>query len=173
MKLLAVSGSLRAGSSNNRLLEAVRLLAPGEAAVAIHPPLDRLPFFNPDVEERGLPPIVAEWRSAVGACDALIISSPEYAHGVPGVLKNALDWLVGGMEMAEKPVALLNATPPAEYAQNSLMETLGVMGGRFVEAASFETPLRGDTRDAADIAADPVIAAKIKRMIEVLGRYVG
>jgi NAD(P)H-dependent FMN reductase len=172
MKLLALSGSLRAGSANIRLLEAVRLLTPPGVVLTIRPPLDDLPYFNPDIEEAGLPPVAAALRAAVGACDALLISSPEYAHGVPGVMKNALDWLVGGMEMAGKPVALLNATPPGEYAQASLMEILGVLGGRFVEAASFEAPLRGSRAGAEEIAADPATAKKITHMFDVLARYV-
>ena len=172
MNILALSGSLRAGSANVRLLEAVKLLAPAGASVTIRGPLDDLPHFNPDIEEAGLPPVAAALRAAVGSCDALLISSPEYAHGVPGVMKNALDWLVGGMEMTDKPVALLNATPPGEYAQASLMETLRVMGGHFVEAASIEVPLRGSKITADEIAADPVTAKKIRHMLDVLARYV-
>jgi chromate reductase len=171
MKILAVSGSLRNGSANIRLLEAVKRLAPSGVTLTIRGPLDDLPHFNPDIEEAGLPPVAAALRAAVGACDALIISSPEYAHGVPGVMKNALDWLVGGMEMTGKPVALLNATPPGEYAQNSLMETLRVMGGHFVEAACIEVPLRGSLATAEEIAADAEIAKKIAYMLDVLRRY--
>jgi chromate reductase len=173
MNLLALSGSLRAGSANIRLLEAVRLLAPPGVVLSIRPPLDDLPYFNPDLEEAGLPAGPAALRAAVGSCDALLVSCPEYAHGVPGVMKNALDWLVGGTEMTGKHFALLNATPPGEYAQASLMETLGVMGGHFIEAASFEAPLRGSLAGAGEIAADPVIAKKITHMLDVLGRYVG
>ena len=171
MKVLALSGSLRAGSANIRLLEAVRLLAPSGVTVTLRGPLDDLPYFNPDVEEAGLPPVAAALRAAVASSDALIVSCPEYAHGVPGVMKNALDWLVGGTEMTGKPVALLNATPPGEYAQASLMETFRVLGGRFVEAASLEIPLRGSTLDAAGIAADPEFAKKILHGLDVLSRY--
>ena len=172
MKILALSGSLRAGSANNRLLEAVWSLAPAGVMVTIRGPLDDLPYFNPDIEEAGLPPVAAALRADLGSCDALLISSPEYAHGVPGVMTNALDWLVGGMEMTDKPVALLNATPPGEYAAASLMETLRVMGGHFVEAASIEVPLRGSKLSAEEIAADPATAKKITHMFEVLKRYV-
>jgi chromate reductase len=172
MKILAVSGSLRAGSSNLRLLEAVKLLAPQGIPVIIRPPLDDLPYFNADVEEAGLPPIVAAWRAAIADCDALLISTPEYVHGLPGVMKNALDWLVGGMEMDHKPYAILNATPPGEYAQASLMEILNVMGGHMVEAACIEVPLRGSKLDAAGIAAHPVFGEKIQGMFEVLARAI-
>jgi chromate reductase len=172
MKILALSGSLRADSANIRLLEAVKMLAPAGVTVTIRGPLDDIPYFNPDVEEAGLPPVPAALRAAVGSCDALLVSSPEYAHGVPGVMKNAMDWLVGGTEMTGKPVAMLNATPPAEYAQASLMETLRVMGGHFVEAASIEVPLRGSNLDADGIAEHPEFAKKITHMFGVLARYV-
>lgn len=173
MKLLAVSGSLRAGSSNHRLLEAVRLSAPEDVDITRPFPIASLPYFNPDMEERGMPGSARAWRHAVGGCDALLISSPEYAHGVPGVLKNALDWLVGGMEMDRKPFALLNATPPSDYARAALRETLGVMGGLFVEEASFEAPLRGDRRAAEEIAADAVIGLRIRGMFPSLAAVVG
>jgi len=170
MNLFALCGSLRAGSSNIRLLEAVRLSAPRDVTVRIRGPLDDLPHFNPDVEEAGLPPVPAGLRAAVGACDALLISSPEYAHGVPGVMKNALDWLVGGMEIQGKPVVLLNATPPGEYAQASLKEVLKVMGADVVEAACIEVPLRGSKATPEEIAGDVVTAEKIRRMFEALSR---
>lgn len=163
MNLLAVSGSLRAASSNARALDALMLIAPPEWIVRMRAPLDGLPFFNPDVEKSGLPEAARQWRDEVAWADAVIISSPEYAHGVPGVLKNALDWLVGGIEISGKPVALLNATPPAEYAQASLRETLRVMGAVVIDEASVDLPLRGRSTDARGIAADPDLAAVLRR----------
>ena len=171
MNLLAVSGSLRTGSSNLRLLEAVRLLAPAGFFVTVRGPLDDLLHFNPDIEEAGLPDVAAQWRAAVDACDVLLISSPEYAHGVPGVMKNALDWLVGGMEMTDKPFALLNATPPGEYAQASLIETLRIMGGKHLKTVSIEVPLRGSKLDAAGIAAHPAFSPSIRRMFAALEQH--
>ena len=171
MNLLAVSGSLRVGSSNQRLLEALRLSAPPECNVALRAPLDDLPYFNPDLEEAGPPAAAARWRAEVGACDVLVLSSPEYIHGVPGVLKNALDWLAGGLEMAEKRVALLNATPPTEHATASLRETLGVLGARFVEPACLDFPLRGSKLTPAAIAADPVLSARLRAVFEALRAF--
>ena len=91
MRILAVSGSLRAASSNSRALAALKLLAPPDIEVEIWQGLDGLPFFNPDFDIDPAPPAVAAWRAAVEGCDALVISSPEYAHGVAGAMKNALD----------------------------------------------------------------------------------
>jgi NAD(P)H-dependent FMN reductase len=168
MNILTVSGSLRAGSSNVRALEAVSLLTPHAWNVRAAPPLDALPHFNPDVEQAGLPDAASRWRADIAWADAVIISSPEYAHGVPGVLKNALDWLVGGTEICHKPVALFNATPPAEFAHAQLRETLRVMGADVIETASIALPLRGRPIDTAGIAADPQLASAILRACEAL-----
>jgi NAD(P)H-dependent FMN reductase len=84
-------------------------------------------------------------RAQVGEADGLLICSPEYAHGVPGSLKNALDWLVASVELPHKPVALLNASPWATHAQAALVETLTVMSTRIVDDASVTIPVtRGD-----------------------------
>jgi chromate reductase, NAD(P)H dehydrogenase (quinone) len=165
MNLLAVSGSLRDQSSNTRLLNALALVAPPGVTVAFAPPLDGLPFFNPDVEEAGLPPAVQVWRDRIGACDALVVCSPEYAHGVSGVLKNALDWLVGGTELTGMPVALVNARPEASLAHDALAETLRIMGGNVIQAA---IPLTGRKLDAAGIAADPDLAAALRTILSSL-----
>jgi NAD(P)H-dependent FMN reductase len=155
MNLLLVPGSLRAGSSNHRALA-----------------LDTLPYFNPDVEEAGPPPVAVVWRAEIGWADAVIISSPEYAHGIPGVLKNALDWLVGGVEVVGKPIALINATPPATFAGAQLREVLRTMGGVIVEHASVDVSLRGDTRAAASIAEDPAIASRLRAALDALTSHI-
>ncbi len=157
MKILAVSGSLRECSSNSALLRALAMLAPVGVDFSLSPPLDSLPFFNSDVEEAGLPPSVQTWRSSVGAAEALVISSPEYARGVSGVLKNALDWLVGGTEINGKPIAVVNARPQATVAHAALVETLRTMGGRVVDQTA--VPLTGRKLDDKGIAADPQLSA--------------
>lgn len=168
MKILTISGSLRAASSNARALEAVALLSPKDWTARACRPLDQLPFFNPDIEQAGLPDAAADWRAAVAWADALIISSPEYAHGVPGVLKNALDWLVGGIEITDKPIALFNATPPAEFAHAQLRETLRVMGGKVIDDASIALALRGRSIDARAIADDPQFSSAILNAFDAL-----
>ena len=99
--LLGLSGSLRARSSNTEALRAAAMLAPEWATVTLFSGLAGLPHFNPDLDVEGavLPVPVREFRAQVDAADALLICSPEYAHGVPGSLKNALDWLVSGAEI--------------------------------------------------------------------------
>lgn len=98
IRLLALSGSLRARSSNGALLEAAALLAPAGMRIEPFAGIGALPHFNPDLEAGALPDAVRALRERVGAADGLLISCPEYARGIPGSFKNALDWLVGGPE---------------------------------------------------------------------------
>jgi len=163
---LAVCGSLRRASSNLALLDAAARLAPDGVRVRLHS-LAALPPFNPDLED-AMPTPVRDWRAAIGAADGVLISSPEYAHGVSGVMKNALDWLVSGPEFVGKPVVLLNATTRAGYAPAQLTETLRTMSGAVIDDASLSLPLLGGTRDGAAIVVDPAFAVPLAA---ALGRF--
>jgi chromate reductase len=166
--ILGVSGSLRAVSANSNLLRAAVGLAPAGVRITLYDGLATLPHFNPDLEAAGLPGPVAEWRAVVDAADAVMISSPEYAHGVPGSLKNALDWLVGGVECYQKPVALLNASVSATHAHASLREILKTMAAQIVDAASVTVPVAGRKLSVADIVADAELAATLRSAITAL-----
>lgn len=166
--VLAISGSLRKVSSNTALVNAAARLAPPGIEVEIYDELDQLPPFNPDLDPDNPPPPVAAFRSALQSAEAVVLSSPEYAHGVPGVLKNALDWVVGSGELAGKPIALLNASNRATHAWSSLLETLSVMSARVIREASISVPLNGTALDAAAIAAHPEFAASISRALRCL-----
>jgi len=172
--ILAISGSLRARSSNTELLRAAATLAPDGVTVALWDGLADLPHFNPDLDVDGAiaPPSVAAFRAAVGAADAVFISSPEYAHGVPGSLKNALDWLVSGSEIPYKPVGLLNASSRATHAQAALAETLRTMSTIVVPDASITVPLDGRRLDADAIVAIPELASHVRAAVEALVRAI-
>jgi len=160
VKILALCGSLRAVSTNRAALEACRLLAPAGTEVTIFDGIDKLPHFNPDLDCDPLPEKVAELRRLIGAYDRLLISSPEYAHGMAGSLKNALDWLVGSLEFPETEVVLINTSPRAEHAQAQLREVLTTMSADLRETVTL--PLLGRTLDAVGIAADPELAAALR-----------
>jgi len=159
LRLLAISGSLRTRSSNSSLLRLAIDVAPEGVEVVMYDGLATLPHFNPDDDVDAPPAPVLELRRQVGDADGLLFCSPEYAHGVPGSLKNALDWLVASVELPRKPVALLNASPWATHAQASLVETLTVMSTNIVHEACATIPVtRGDvaadgTIESAEISA--------------------
>jgi chromate reductase, NAD(P)H dehydrogenase (quinone) len=150
MKIIAICGSLRAQSSNRALLQAAVKLAPKGMQITIYEGLDKLPHFNPDDDEEGTtpPPAVAELRSLLAAADGILISSPEYAHGVPGSLKNALDWLVSDGALVDKPIALISASPiGGQYAQASLVETLTTMNWRVLGTWTSPKKVRDENVD--------------------------
>ncbi|MGB5974469.1 MAG: NADPH-dependent FMN reductase [Nodosilinea sp.] len=161
--ILAVSGSLRQVSSNTTLLQAAIALSPPRVAIKLYSGLGRLPHFNPDLELEPL--AVTDLRQQLNWADGLIISSPEYAHGVPGVLKNALDWLVSGEEFVGKPVAVFNASPRAVHAQASLTEIVITMAGRIVPEASVTIPLLGRKLDTAALVANSDLSEQVKTAI--------
>lgn len=95
----------------------------------------------------------------------MIFSTPEYAHGLPGVLKNALDWVVGTSELVEKPVTLFNASPRSTYAVASLSETLTVMSARLSQTGGLTVQLAGRAMPEGGFAQDTEIADLISGAI--------
>lgn len=172
MKLLALSGSLRAASINSALCRAVARLAPASLRVDVFVQLGELPLFNPDRE--GDPPAsVRALRSAVADADALLVASPEYAHGIAAPMKNALDWLVSFEGVVGKPVALVNASPRAHHAYEALREVLQTMSTRIVPEASVTLPLPGAciTEDAMVESAE--VRGGIAAMCDALVGHLG
>jgi NAD(P)H-dependent FMN reductase len=137
MQLLAIAGSIRHTSSTGALVRAAARLAPPGVRVEIYDGLATLPHFSPDLDVDPLPPAVAALRAAVGASDGLVIATPEYAHGMPGALKNALDWLVSATEPIGLPVVLVSASPGgAAHAHAQLSEVLRTMNLRLVDGGA-------------------------------------
>jgi NAD(P)H-dependent FMN reductase len=171
MKLLAITGSLRLGSSNTALLEAAALIGGEAIAVHLYDGLATLPAFNPDQDtmEGGLlPPEPARLRALVGEADGVLISSPEYAHGIPGSLKNLLDWLVGSFEFPGKPVALLRPSDRSRHAHAQLVEVLTTMSATLVEDASRVVLLPTRSMIAAEVAADPALAGALGEALDAM-----
>lgn len=171
MKILAISGSLRAASLNSALLRAVARLAPADISVVLYRGLGDLPLFNPDIEASEPSP-VANLRMQIVSADALLIASPEYAHGVTGVMKNALDWMVGCEAFVHKPVALLNASPRAVHAQAALRETVTMMSACIVDEASITVPILGSNLSEDEIVLHPVISASLLKALIALSAAV-
>jgi NAD(P)H-dependent FMN reductase len=167
LRVLAISGSLRARSSNKALLAAAALLAPADARVALFDGLAALPHFNPDLDIEPAPAAVAHWRSALREADAILVSSPEYVHGVPGALKNALDWLVSSGELGGKPLALLD-TSRSHFATPQLREILTTMEARIVPEASITLHLWSNRVEAHEIVADERTANALRAAVTTL-----
>lgn len=135
IELLAISGSLRAASTNSALLAALAANAPSDCRVTIYDGLGRLPIFNPDDEGARTPAEAARLIAAVTSANGIIVSCPEYAHGVPGGMKNALDWLVSRDAAVGKPAMLVHASARSLYARAALAEIMRTMSFAMYEDA--------------------------------------
>ncbi len=164
MRILGVSGSLREASTNTRLLVAAKQLAPSEVKMHVTSCVGRLPLFTPDAQTSGVP-AVDEWVEEVRSADGIVISTPEYAGGYPGALKNAFDWLVGTDAYIDKPFMLLKASPRSILAQDTFAKVLETMSGVHIESASVTIPLLGTTLDVPDIIENREFAEAIREAI--------
>src|SRR5689334_7359956 len=167
VRLLAISGSLRTASSNSNLLRAAELLAPESVRIEHYEQLGLLPHFNPDLADAPPTPVLTLFER-IEHTDGLLISCPEYARGIPGSFKNALDWLVGSSCFPDKPVALFNASPRASDAQAALRLVLRTMSARLIEDACITVDLLSKRLDPQGIAASPELAPVV---IEALSQF--
>ena len=139
MRVLGLSGSLRADSYNTRLLRAAAAMLPPGAELVIHDGLGEIPPFDEDLEAGPAPAAVADLRAAIAAADAVLIATPEYNSSIPGQLKNALDWAsrpVATNPLRGKPVAVIGASPGlfgAVWAQAELRKVLGAIGAQVLD----------------------------------------
>jgi chromate reductase len=166
VRILAVSGSLQARSSNRALLRTAHRVAPAGVAVVDSVSVGDVPPFNPDIARDGpAPAAVITWREQVAAADGgVLIASPEYAHSLPGSLKNALDWLVGSGELYGRRVAVLCGSPRPNggtQGRAALERTLRAQGAAIVVSATVGVVAADkgaeELRDPAAVAA--VVAA--------------
>ena len=167
MKLLGISGSLRSGSYNTALLRNV------DAELVLWDELKELPPYDADDDVEPAPPAVARLRAAVAGADAVLFAAPEYNGSVPGVLKNAVDWLSrprGDAALLNKPVAVVGATPGlfgAVWAQADLRRILKVAGARVVET---ELPVAKahEAFDENGRLVDETLRAKLQEIVAEL-----
>ena len=165
LKLLALSGSLRTDSYNTAAIQALQALAPENVEIAIGE-IGNLPLFNPDRESEPIPTLT-KLKSGLKAASGLIISSPEYAHGISGPMKNALDWLVSGEEFPYVPIMLINTSPRASHALVALKEVLRTMSGNVIEESFVSIPLLGSGLDANGIVANRQMAATLQTGLDL------
>ncbi len=153
MNVLGVSGSLRSESSNSRLLTAAARISKPGINIRLPDLVGKLPLFSPDLDPAANE-FTQRWNSLVRDADGIIISTPEYARGYPGALKNALDWLVGGDGFVNKPFMFLGASLRASISQTTLTTVLETMSGIHIKEADAIIPLLGTSLQVADIVTN-------------------
>jgi chromate reductase len=142
-RIAAISGSLKTTSVNMSILKSLRSMGKEKYELRIFEGLDLIPYFRQEHDHEHVDDSVTAFRKFLRNADAVIISTPEYAFGVPGVLKNALEWLVSSAELYEKPVATISASPTpmgGDKAHESLRLTLTALGARFIESGMVTIP---------------------------------
>jgi chromate reductase len=123
VKILAICGSLGNNSSNMKMLETVSRTWMNDVEFILSDSIRHLPHFNPELDNDSVAQSVTDFRQQLKEADAVLICTPEYAYGVPGSLKNALDWTVSSGELVNKPLALITASLSGEKAQAALLQT--------------------------------------------------
>lgn len=137
MKILAISGSIRNESSNSALLKAIRNLLPVNIEWTDFK-VSELPFFDPQIQfGPEVPQSVQSFRHLAHASDYLVISTPEYAHGIPGILKNALEWLICEETSKKKVIVFVTSPSGGDYVKEYLLETLRTMDMVVTEEMTF------------------------------------
>lgn len=171
-RILLVSGSLRRGSTNTGLLLAARDVMPDGFAGVLYEGMRALPHFDPDDDAEPLDPAVAGLRGAIADARAVVLSTPEYAGGLPGSFKNLLDWTIGDDQpgsIYEKPVAWINASPrSAKHAHDSLRLVLDYAHARVIEGACAHVSVTADDVGPDGLVADPALRADIARAVRRL-----
>ena len=179
-RILLVSGSLRAASTNTALLCTARAVAPPGVEAVLYDGLGTLPWFNPDDDPVGGPvhPAVADLRARIGASDAILFCTPEYAGALPGSFKNLLDWTVGGGDTYGMPVGWVNVSGPASPtgaagAHDSLRAVLTYTGTDIVEAACVRIPVSRSTVDHDGLIDDADVRDGAAAALAALAQRVG
>jgi chromate reductase len=176
VRLLLVSGSTRAGSTNTAALRAAREAAPAGVVATLYDGLSDLPAFNPDDEQHGPPhPAVARLREQLAVADGVLFCTPEYAGTLPGALKNLLDWTVGHGDLVDKPVAWVNVGGPGrgEGAQATLRLVLDYVTAAIVEDACAKLTVPHGAVRADGTLADEQICLQLGQILATLAVAAG
>ena len=175
MEILAISGSLRVASTNTSLLRALAELAPTPVTVTLYDGPDDLPHFSPERDTDSPPEAVARLRMLLWEASAVIICTPEYIHGMPGVLKNMLDWMASSGSFVHKPVGIISAGPSdmgGSRAHAALSHTMDVLMAKTPEKASLIVPFVRTKLDAAGHVTDPVLVQELQDVVSALAAAV-
>jgi chromate reductase len=165
-KVLAISGSTRQHSTNHRFIKAIELLAGDAFTIHLFEGLEALPQFNPDRALESVPEEVVAFRKLIADADGVLICTPEYAHGVPGSLKNAIDWTVTTADLDGKPTLLITASTDGREGHRSLLETLRVIQAKGVEQLQLLIPFAQTKVNQQCEITDVAVLEDIKALIK-------
>ncbi len=175
MTILAISGSLRPASSNTALLRAIEKLAQDIFTFQWYEDLITIPPFIPETPNEAAPETVQALRRQMKQADGIMICTPEYAAGVPGVLKNALDWIVSSGEFTNKPLAAISASPGmggGSIALHALVPTLRIMGATTPDELTLSVPLVKTKMDAAGNISNPELLAAVNQLLRTFAKVI-
>jgi chromate reductase len=175
MKILAMSGSLRTGSYNTLLLEAARQYFPAGTEYQLQS-ID-VPLYNEELDGENKPATIVAIKAAIAAADGILIATPEYNYGIPGGLKNALDWIsrpAFKSPIVNKPVAIMSAAKSptgGARAQGQVKQVLAGMLADIYSAPEFLVPLAQNVFSTGGELTDAEIARKLERFIRDFAAY--
>lgn len=176
-RIVAFAGSLRRGSFNRALIRAAQELAPeGMTIESIE--IGELPFYNADVEAQGDPPAVERFKTSLFDADGVLIATPEYNDGIPGVLTTAIDWgsrLPGRAPLSGKPVAIMGASPSqigTARAQHHLRQLLGHVHARVLPPPELLVAKAHERFDAALHLKDQTTRKVLADLLLRFGRWI-
>jgi len=172
-KILGIPGSLSEGSANYAILKLVGNVAGNEIDLTIYNGVGHLPHFNPTMDIQPAHAEVEKLRNELKAADAVIICTPEYAFGVPGSLKNALDWTVSSGEFVNKPLALITASLSGEKAQAALLQIFTALSANITAERTLllsfirsKLDEKGNFKNPEDLEAIKKVIASLKESIQ-------
>ena len=164
-KVFAISGSTRTSSTNLNYIKAIQELAADLFSVSIFDGLMNIPPFNPDDDNENVPAVIKSFRNQLKEAHGILICTPEYAMGVPGALKNAIDWTVSSMEFSKKPVALITASLSGQKGHAALMETLIVIESIIPAETQLIIPFAKTKISADNKVTDDAVLLQINKLI--------
>ncbi|MFL5746183.1 MAG: NADPH-dependent FMN reductase [Niastella sp.] len=169
INIVAVSGSLRATSSNSLLIKEIQKWAPENVELTVYQGLAKLPAFDDSMEPSES---VSAWRNELAAADGVLICSPEYAFGVPGALKNAIDWTVGSSELVNKPLALITAASGGDKAHAAWLQIFSALSADIPTGGDLLIPFIrtkfNDKGEVSDIATKESILNTVQALIQAI-----
>jgi chromate reductase len=163
---------LRPNSSNLAILHGIAALAPHRFTYEFYNGLTDLPHFNPATDTDTPPPSVLTLRESIRSAEGIIICTPEYAFGVPGSLKNALDWMVSTVLLTDKPTALITASSSGDKAHASLLQTLSALSVNVIPQTSLLIPFI-KTKVSVNGVIDNETKAELTNVLNALAELIG